>query len=171
MLFKLVFLSFSRVRRVGPFVHVKVLGASCSCSLCGALRSRYGIFVVLCACLCVCVCCARVGVLHFSLSSDCCCAMANGRTMAKDNKRRLFETPSGCHVCDGPPGIYKALGEWPCAKPGCGASNRPQNAFCFKKCGGKPDLEFMGKQAEVQQKHDQRTKICQPPYVPPGRRI
>ena len=65
---------------------------------------------------------------------------------------------------------YKALGEWPCTKAGCGASNRPWNAFCFKKCGGKPDLPFMRKQADIQQKHDKRPRIGQAPYVPPGKR-
>ena len=88
---------------------------------------------------------------------------------SNDHHRVIFETASGCFVCDGPQSWFKSLGEWVCSKLECGATNRPHNAMCFKKCGGKPSREHMDKQAEAQQKHKALTPGAAP-YVPPGKR-
>ena len=86
-----------------------------------------------------------------------------------DHHRSVFETASGCLVCDGPQGWYKPLGDWLCTKRECGANNRPHNARCFKKCGGLPEPDHIDKQAEAQRAH-RGLKPGAAPYVPPGKR-
>ena len=86
-----------------------------------------------------------------------------------DHHRSVFETASGCMVCDGPQSWYKPLGDWICSKRECGANNRPHNARCFKKCGGLPEPDHIDKQAEAQRAH-RGLKPGAAPYVPPGKR-
>ena len=95
--------------------------------------------------------------------------MANGVARTRAHGRQTFETPSGCIVCDGPPRIYKSLGEWPCTKAGCGAGNRPQNAVCFVAgCNGQPEPKRMAEQAKAQ-KFFNDNEVGSAPYVPPAR--
>ena len=86
-----------------------------------------------------------------------------------DHHRSVFETASGCLVCDGPQSWYKPLGDWICTKRECGASNRPHNARCFKKCGGLPEPDHIDGQAEAQRAH-KGLKPGAAPYIPPGKR-
>ena len=61
--------------------------------------------------------------------------MANGgKKVYNDHTRSVFETLSGCIVCDGPKSIYKQLGVWSCEWKDCaGTQNRPENAYCREK--------------------------------------
>ena len=94
----------------------------------------------------------------------------NGKKLTKDHHRVIFETASGCFVCDGPQNAFKPLGKWTCPREGCDTENFAHMAYCHKKgCSGLPKYEFRESQAAIQQKRSD-LKAGTAPYVPPSKR-